>query len=121
LFQIFLVAGDMEGVVSKLVLIALVVLEELVWRGWVPTELEPKLGARYAWLGSAALYGLAHVPAVFTLSDPAAGLNPLLPIAAFCLALPCGALVTRTRRLTAAMFCHGVFSYFGATSFRYFT
>jgi uncharacterized protein len=120
LFQVFLVAGDMQTVAAKLVLIVLVALEEIVWRGWILAELEPKLGTRYAWLGSAALYGLAHVPSVFTLSDPVAGPNPLLPIAAFCLALPCGALVARTGRLTAAMFCHGVFSYFGATSFRYF-
>jgi membrane protease YdiL (CAAX protease family) len=120
LFQVFLIAGDLKTVPAKLALIAIVVLEEIVWRGWVLAELEPKLGVRYAWLGSAALYALVHVPSVFTLSDASAGPNPLLPIAAFCLALPCGALAARTGRLIPGMFCHIVFSYFGATSFQYF-
>jgi membrane protease YdiL (CAAX protease family) len=120
LFQVFVVSGSAQETTFTVLLVLLVFLEELVWRGLVMHELEQKLGQRAAPAAAAALYALAHVPSVFTLSDPVAGNNPLLVVAAFALGLPCGYLVQRRGTLVAAFFCHGVFSYFGATSFKYF-
>jgi CAAX protease family protein len=120
LFQVFVVSGSAQETTFTLLLVLLVLLEELVWRGLVQHELAQKLGPRSAPLAAAALYALAHLPSLFTLKDPVAGINPLLMVAAFALGLPCGYLVQRRGTLAAAIFCHGVFSYFGATSFKYF-
>lgn len=120
LFQVFVVSGSAQETTFTLLLVLLVFLEELVWRGLVLHELEQKVGQRAAPAAAALLYALAHLPSLFTLSDPVAGNNPLLVVAAFALGLPCGYLVQRRGTLVAAFFCHGVFSYFGATSFKYF-
>lgn len=120
LFQVFIVSGSAQETTFTLLLVALVFLEELVWRGLVLYELEQRLGRRAAPASAALLYALAHVPSMFTLADPLAGINPLLVVAAFALGLPCGYLVQIRGSLVAAIFCHAVFSYFGATSFRYF-
>jgi CAAX protease family protein len=120
LFQVFVVSGSAQETTFTVLLVLLVLFEELVWRGLVLHELEQKLGPRAAPIAAAALYALAHLPSAFTLRDPVAGVNPLLMVAAFALGLPCAYLVQRRKTLVAAIFCHGVFSYFGATSFRYF-
>ncbi|MET0412244.1 MAG: CPBP family glutamic-type intramembrane protease [Polyangiaceae bacterium] len=120
LFQVFIVSGSAQETTFTLLLVLLVFLEELVWRGLVLHELEQRLSRRAAPAAAAALYALAHLPSMFTLADPVAGINPLLVVAAFALGLPCGYLVQRRGTLVAAFFCHGVFSYFGATSFKYF-
>lgn len=120
LFQVFVVSGSAKETTFTLLLVLLVLLEELVWRGLVLYELEQKMGRRSAPALAAALYALAHLPSLFTLADPVAGNNPLLMVAAFALGLPCGYLVQARGTLVAAFFCHAVFSYFGATSFKYF-
>jgi membrane protease YdiL (CAAX protease family) len=120
LFQVFVVSGSAQETKFTLLLVLLVLLEELVWRGLVQHELGELVGPRAAPVTAAALYAFAHVPSLFSLADPAAGMNPLLVVAAFALGLPCGYLVLGRGTLAAAAFCHGVFSYFGATSFKYF-
>lgn len=94
---------------------AIAALEELVWRGLVMRSLEDDLGARRAWPLAAVLYAAAHVPTVFSLSDPAAGKNPLVVLAA----LGCGLVwsfgASLLGRLPPIMISHAVFTYFAAT------
>ena len=86
-------------------------LEEVTWRGLVMRALEGPLGPARAWVLSSALYAAAHVPALFLLADPTAGLNPLVVAAAFGCGLVWARIVHRTRRLTLAMFTHALFSW----------
>lgn len=117
MLRVFLLPGQISGVAVSLVLLAVTVAEEIVWRGWVQSELREWLGARRCWIVSAALYAAAHLPTLFTLEDAAAGKNPLLVIAALGCGLCFGFLAERTGRLVPGLFAHGVFTYFTATSF----
>ena len=74
--------GDLKAHMSAvaLILITMAIAEELVWRGLVPLLLEPLTGSRRAWMYSAVLYALAHLPTAWNLKDPVAGLNPILPL-----------------------------------------
>jgi len=61
-------------------LAVLAAAEEILWRGFVTELLAERFGARWAWVYSACLYALAHVPTMFALDM--GGPNPLLPLAA---------------------------------------
>lgn len=118
LFSIFLLAGDPEWTPGTVALLVIVACEELVWRGWVQLELREALGARRGWICCAVLYALVHVPTLFTLSDPDAGKNPLLPLAALGGGLCWSFLAERTGRLLPGLLSHGVCSYFASQSLR---
>lgn len=97
---------------------AIAVLEELSWRGLLLEELTERVGPRRAWLAAALLYALALVPTAFTLADPTAGLNPLLPLAALGAGLPWSFLAARQGRLPPVMMAHAAFAYFSAVQVR---
>ncbi len=118
LFSVFLLAGDPEWTPGAIALLLVVVCEELVWRGWVQLELREALGARRGWICCALLYALVHVPTLFSLSDPDAGKNPLLLLAALGGGLCWSFLAERTGRLLPSLFSHAVFSYFASQSLR---
>lgn len=105
------------GAVAALV-ITMAVCEELVWRGLVPYLLEPLTGSRRAWMVSAFLYAIAHLPTAWNLRDPVAGLNPILPLGA----LGAGALWGITSRyfgrLTPNIIGHAFFGWAFAMMFR---
>lgn len=88
-------------------------LEEIVWRGFVQTLLEPVLGSRRAWIASAAFYALAHVPAGIVLGSPA------LPAAALGVGLAMGALTkANDGRVPPAIIAHALFDMCAAMMFR---
>jgi membrane protease YdiL (CAAX protease family) len=116
LFSVFLLAGDPAWTAGGALLLAIVVCEEVVWRGWVQLELRERLGARRAWIVCALLYGAVHLPTVVTLEDATAGKNPLLVIAAVGCGLCWSFLAERTGRLLPGLLAHGVFSYFASRS-----
>lgn len=114
LFRLYWYAGDVQKSGTLILLLFVIVtLEELVWRGLVLDRLQSAL-PRAAPPLSAGLYALAHVPTVWLLSDPAAGLNPLLVVAA----LGCGLVWAYARvilgRLFPVIICHVIFTYFMA-------
>jgi uncharacterized protein len=114
--------GDPEALQNSVVLTAtlviIAVLEELVWRGLVLSELTEKLGVRRAWPIAALLYALAQVPTLWTLATPEAGLNPLVIVAALGCGLVWSFMAARTRRLIPSMISHVMFTYFSAAQFR---
>jgi membrane protease YdiL (CAAX protease family) len=96
--------------------LAIAAVEEIVWRGWVMGGLADAFGARAAWLATAALYALAHVPTVFLLGDRYFGPNPLVLGAALGGGLLWGYIVMRFERLGPAVFAHALFTW-GIMSF----
>jgi membrane protease YdiL (CAAX protease family) len=117
LLRVFLIAGDSSGVGMVALLLGIVLCEEIVWRGWVQSELRDTLGPRRAWAAGAVLYAAAHLPTLLTLQDPAAGKNPLLVLAALGCGLCWGFLAERSGRLVPGLFAHAVFSYLATRSF----
>jgi membrane protease YdiL (CAAX protease family) len=93
-------------------------MEEIVWRGWAQSMLEDLVGARAGWVAAAALYSLAHVPTVWALSDPTAGRNPMVMIAALGAGLVFGALVRAFGRLWPSIVCHALFDFAVLVMFR---
>ena len=122
LYRIYLQLGSAEDIERSILITALLmlipVLEEIVWRGMVLTELTDRLGARRAAPLAALLYACSVAPTIFTLADPIAGPNPLLFVAA----LGCGIFWTFsasiTRRLAPSIISHIAFTYFSVTQFR---
>jgi membrane protease YdiL (CAAX protease family) len=100
---------------APLVALAIVVAaigEEVTWRGFVTSLLEERLGSRHAWLGSAALYGLAHVPSMWALRSPLGALNPVLPAAAIACGLVWGAMARAFGgRLAPSILSHALFDW----------
>jgi hypothetical protein len=95
------------------VIVAGAALEEIVWRGFVTTVLEPVLGSRRAWITSAVLYAAAHVPAGIVLGSPA------LPVAALGVGLAMGALTRMNDgRVPPAIIAHALFDICAAMMFR---
>ncbi len=94
------------------------IAEEIVWRGLVVSLLEEKVGSRRAWVVSAFLYALAHVPTVWALKDINAGPNPLLVLAALAAGLVWGFMARRFERLVPGMFSHVLFSWTVVMMFR---
>jgi membrane protease YdiL (CAAX protease family) len=123
LLRLYLQLGDPEklqhSVFLTAALVAIVLAEELVWRGLVLEELTERLGTRRGWLVAALLYALAALPTVYLTGDGIAGPNPLLVLAAF----GCGMVWTffagRLGRLVPSAVSHLVFTYFSAVQFRW--
>ena len=86
-------------------------LEELVWRGLVMRTLEAAYGARRALIVTTLLFAAAHLPTLYLLGDPSAGLNPLVVLAALGCGMVWGLVYLRTSRLIPALFAHALFSW----------
>jgi uncharacterized protein len=112
--RLYMQLGDPEALEREVVSAAVflvAVLEEVVWRGLVMCSLEAAYGTPRALVASALLFGVAHAPTMFLLSDPVAGLNPLIVLAAVGCGLVWGAMFWRTSRLMPALFAHAFFSW----------
>lgn len=114
IMQLYLHLGDSFGPSRHLVAAGIAVvalLEELVWRGFVTPILEQRFGIGRGNSLNVALYGAAHLPSLWLLADPVAGLNPLLVVAA----LGCGAVWSYLRwrldRLPPVLFSHALFTW----------
>ncbi|MBK8942332.1 MAG: CPBP family intramembrane metalloprotease [Polyangiaceae bacterium] len=114
IMRVYLLMGDpfaesRHMVAAAAALIGL--MEELSWRGLVTPLLEERLGTLRANVLSTVAYAAAHTPALFLLSDPLAGLNPLIPLAA----LGCGAawsyLRWRMERMPPVLLSHALFTW----------
>jgi len=95
-------------------IVAVVVAEELVWRGLVTQLLADRVGSRTAWVWAAVLYALAYVPTAWSLradAGPGAGLNPALPLAALGGALLWGGMARAFGRLTPSILAHALFDW----------
>ncbi|WP_394826980.1 CPBP family intramembrane glutamic endopeptidase [Pendulispora albinea] len=93
--------------------------EELVWRGLVTTVIAEQWGSRRAWVVSAVLYAVAHLPAAWSLADPSAGPNLLLPAGALGAGLVWGALVRlKGGSLVSAIIAHAFFDWCVVVMFR---
>jgi membrane protease YdiL (CAAX protease family) len=110
LLRIALVLGQSSSSAVTICLVALALCEELVWRGWVQTELELRFGAR-GWMLSALLYAVAHAATLATLRDDLAGPNPLVFLGALGCGLCWSFLRERTGRLFPGIVSHAAFSY----------
>jgi membrane protease YdiL (CAAX protease family) len=110
LLRIAVVLGQSSSSTLTIGLVALAVCEELVWRGWVQTELGLRLGAR-GWMLSALLYAVAHAATLVTLRDSVAGPNPLLFLGALGCGLCWSFLRERTGRLFPGLVSHAAFAY----------
>lgn len=117
LLRVFLLIGSASNLVVIGALLVLVGCEELVWRGWIQTELSERFGARRGWVVAAALYALAHLPTLFSLEDAAAGKNPLVLLAALGCGLCWSFLRERTGRVLPGFFAHATFTYLATQSF----
>jgi hypothetical protein len=122
LLRLYLQMGDPDVLQRSIwmtaILLLLPVLEELVWRGFLLDLLAERFGARGAWPLAALLYAASFLPAVFLLSDPHAGPNPLLPLVALLGGLSWSFLAVKTKRLAPVMLSHMAFTYFSAVQFR---
>jgi membrane protease YdiL (CAAX protease family) len=110
LLRVALVLGQSSGSAVTVCLVALAICEELVWRGWVQTELGLRLGAR-GWMLSALLYALAHAATLVTLRDDVAGLNPLPFLGALGCGLCWAFLRERTGRVLPGIVSHAALTY----------
>ena len=123
LARIYLQLGDPSDLKSHAAyvggaLVVFAIAEELVWRGLVTALVSELVGARAAWIVAAILYSLAHVPAMWALRDPVAGLNPLLPLAALGGGLLWGGMTRRFGRLPPAIISHALFDWCVVMMFR---
>lgn len=84
--------------------------EEVLWRGAVTQVLAEKVGSRAAWLWAAALYALSYVPTAWALRG-AAGLDPVLVVAAFAGGLLWGGMARAFGRLAPAVLAHALFDW----------
>lgn len=110
LLRVALMLGRSSSSAVTLCLIALALCEELVWRGWVQTELGLRFGAR-GWMLSALLYAVAHAATLVTLRDGVAGPNPLIFLGALGCGLCWAFLRERSGRLFPGVVSHAAFSY----------
>jgi membrane protease YdiL (CAAX protease family) len=104
-----------------LVVLAIIVIgtaEEIVWRGFVVSLLEEQVGSRRAWMFAAGLYAIAHLPTVWALSDPNAGPNPLVVLAALGAGLVWGFMARRFGRLVPGIVSHALFDWTVMMMFR---
>ena len=99
-------------------LIVAAAAEEIVWRGLVTSLLAERFGSRRAWIYAAIAYALAYVPLMWAVSDPVAGLNPVLPIAALGSGLVWGAMARSFGRLPPAIVAHALFNWVVVMMFR---
>ncbi|MEO8875725.1 MAG: type II CAAX endopeptidase family protein [Polyangiaceae bacterium] len=124
LSRIYLQMGDPAILRSKVFVVGGVILvisaaEEILWRGFVTTLLAEIAGSRRAWIYAALLYAIAHVPTLWLLADPRAGLNPLVVLAALGCGLVWGALARRNGRLVPGIISHALFDWCVIVMFRF--
>lgn len=105
------------------IVVAIVIMaaaEELLWRGFVTSLLEDKVGSRRAWIYSAVLYAVAHVPTAWQLEDPggASGPNPVVILAALGCGLLWGFMARHFGRLLPSFFSHVLFDWTVLMMFR---
>lgn len=110
LLRIAFVIGRSSSSAVTICMVVLALCEELVWRGWVQTELGLWLGAR-GWMLSALLYAVAHAATLVTLRDSIAGPNPLLFLGTLGCGLCWAFLRERTGRLFPGLVSHAAFTY----------
>lgn len=123
LARLYLQLGDPTTLRKNVafIVVAIIVMaaaEELVWRGLVTSLLEERVGSRRAWVWAAVLYSLAHLPTLWALRDPIAGLNPILPAAALGAGLVWGYMARRFERLLPGIFSHVLFDWTVLMMFR---
>lgn len=122
LYAIYLQLGPSEliqrSVWITVCVLLIAILEELVWRGLVLDALADRFGSRRSWPLAALLYAAAHIPVAFTLADPLAGPNPLLPLAALGCGIVWSFLAGLLGRLPPVMISHAAFIYFSTVQFR---
>lgn len=123
LARLYLQLGDPSELrkhVGSIVVAILVmaVAEEIVWRGFVTSLLEEKVGSRRAWIWSAVLYALAHVPTAWQLKDPVSGPNPVIILAALACGLVWGFMARRFERLLPGIISHALFDWTVIMMFR---
>lgn len=113
-------AADLRKRVALVVvgIVVTAIAEEILWRGLVTSLLEEKIGSRRAWVWAAVLYAVAQVPSAWALSDPNAGPNPLLIVAALGCGLVWGFMARRFERLLPSIFSHLLFSWTVMMMFR---
>jgi membrane protease YdiL (CAAX protease family) len=121
LLFIYVQLGDPEQIqrsfALSLLLLAIALAEEIIWRGLVVHKLSERLGQRRGWPIAALLYSLASLPTAYTLRTPA-GLNPLLVLATLGCGIVWTFLAVRLGRLVPGMVSHMAFTYFSALQFR---
>jgi len=122
LFRIYLQLGNPEHLQRStgytLLILAICIAEEIVWRGMVLSELTQRFGRRAALPLSALAYGFAVLPTLWLLRDPIAGYNPLFITAAVGCGLIWSFLAGLVGRLTPVMISHMAFTYFTIVQFR---
>ncbi len=123
LARLYLQIGDPTSLRKSVVFVVLSILvlavaEELVWRGLVTSILAELVGTQRAWVYAAVLYAVAQVPTLWALSDPVAGLNPVLPVAALASGLVWGFMARRFGRLLPGIFSHVLFDWTVLMMFR---
>jgi uncharacterized protein len=124
LARLYLQCGDPASLRERTLLALAAVVtaaasEEIVWRGLVPSLLEPWIGARWAYPAAALPYAAATLPTLWALRDPEAGLNPLLPLAAIGGGLVWGEMARRFHgRLMPSIIAHTFFAWLVLMTFR---
>lgn len=114
IMRVYLQLGDPEAPGRALVggaVFLIAAMEELVWRGLVMRALEQLVGVRRALVLTSLLFATAHTPTLYLLGDAAAGLNPLIVLAALGCGTVWGLVYLRTSRLPPALFAHALFSW----------
>ena len=112
LFRLLLQLGNVQRApLLAFVLLLLVLAEEVVWRGMVLDALTERFGSRIGWILAAFAYGSSHLPTLVTLSDPSAGANPLVVLAAFGCGLVWSFAAARLGRLPPVVISHLAFVY----------
>jgi uncharacterized protein len=123
LARLYLQLGDPADLRKNvaLVVVALIVMavaEELVWRGLVVGLLEEQIGSSRAWIWSAVLYAVAHLPTIWALRDNKVGMNPIIILAALSCGLVWGFMARRFERLLPGIFSHVLFDWTVVMMFR---
>ena len=123
LARLYLQIGDPSNLRKNvgLVVLALIVMaiaEEIVWRGLVMSLLAELIGSHRAWVWAAVLYSIAHVPTIWALRDPVAGLNPVIVLAAFGCGLVWSGMARRFERLLPSIVAHALLDWTVLMMFR---
>lgn len=111
LLRLFLLAGEASNGAVLVCFLAIAACDEIVWRGWIQTELSSRFGVRRGWVVAAACYAAAHLPTLATLRDPAAGSNPLIVLTTLGCGLCWGFLRERTGRVVPGILSHAAFTF----------
>jgi len=123
LVRLYLQFGDPAELRAHAPVVALAIFvmafaEEVIWRGLVTTLIAERIGSRFAWIGAAVLYAIAHVPTMWALSDGGIGPNLLLPLGALGCGIVLGATVRAFGRLVPAIVAHALFDWCLVMMFR---